>query len=64
MALSSGFHIVFASIGITMPVLMVLSEWKWLRTKKQVYIDITKAWSKVVAIFFAAGAVSDKYKGA
>src|SRR6185295_13458835 len=58
MALSLGFHIIFACIGMTMPVLMAFSEWKWLRTKKQVYIDIAKTWSKGVAIFFAVGAVS------
>ncbi len=58
MALSLGFHIVFACIGMTMPVLMAISEWKWIRTKKEVYIDIAKAWSKGVAIFFAVGAVS------
>ena len=58
MAVSLGFHIVFACIGMTMPVLMAFSEWRWLRTGKQVYLDITKAWSKGVAIFFAVGAVS------
>jgi cytochrome bd ubiquinol oxidase subunit I len=58
MAVSLGFHIVFACIGMTMPILMAYSEWKWLRTKKQVYMDIAKAWSKGVAIFFAVGAVS------
>jgi len=58
MALSLGFHIVFACIGMTMPVLMAFSEWRWLRTGNQVYLDITKAWSKGVAIFFAVGAVS------
>ena len=58
MALSLGFHIVFACIGMTMPVLMAFSEWRWLRTGKQVYLDVTKAWSKGVAIFFAVGAVS------
>ena len=58
MALSLGFHIVFACIGMVMPVLMAFSEWKWLRTKKQVYVDIAKAWSKGAAIFFAVGAVS------
>lgn len=58
MAVSLGFHIVFACIGMTMPVLMAYSEWKWLRTKQQVYLDLTKAWSKGVAIFFAVGAVS------
>ena len=58
MAVSLGFHIVFACIGMTMPVLMAYAEWKWLRTKQQVYLDLTKAWSKGVAIFFAVGAVS------
>lgn len=58
MAVSLGFHIVFACIGMTMPVLMAFSEWKWLRTKKQQYLDVAKAWSKGVAIFFAVGAVS------
>ena len=58
MAISLGFHIVFACIGMTMPVLMAFSEWRWLKTGKQVYLDITKAWSKGVAIFFAVGAVS------
>jgi cytochrome d ubiquinol oxidase subunit I len=58
MATSLGFHIVFSCIGMTMPVLMAFSEWRWLRTGKQVYLDVTKAWSKGVAIFFAVGAVS------
>ncbi|HZV68547.1 MAG TPA: cytochrome ubiquinol oxidase subunit I [Saprospiraceae bacterium] len=58
MALSLGFHIVFACIGMTMPILMAYSEWKWIRTGKQVYMDLAKAWSKGVAIFFAVGAVS------
>lgn len=58
MAVSLGFHIVFACIGMTMPILMALSEWKWLRTKEQQYLDVAKAWSRGVAIFFAVGAVS------
>ncbi|MEP6711254.1 MAG: cytochrome ubiquinol oxidase subunit I [Ferruginibacter sp.] len=58
MGISLGFHIIFACIGMTMPVLMAFSEWRWLRTGKQAYLDNTKAWSKGVAIFFAVGAVS------
>jgi cytochrome d ubiquinol oxidase subunit I len=58
MAVSLGWHIVFACIGMTMPILMAFSEWKWLKTQKQVYLDVAKAWSKGVAIFFAVGAVS------
>jgi cytochrome d ubiquinol oxidase subunit I len=58
MAISLGFHIVFAAVGIAMPFFMAVSHWQWLRTKKPVYLDLTRAWSKGVAIFFATGAVS------
>ena len=58
MAISLGFHIVFACIGMVMPFLMARSHWKWLKTGEDVYLGLTKAWSKGVAIFFAVGAVS------
>lgn len=58
MALSLGFHIIFSCIGMVMPFFMATSHYLWLRTKKQVYMNVTKAWSKGVAIFFATGAVS------
>lgn len=58
MAFSLGWHIIFACIGMTMPWMMAFAEWKWLKTNQQVYLDLTKAWSKGVAIFFAVGAVS------
>lgn len=58
MAFSLGFHIVFACIGMVMPFFMTVAHFYWLKTKKVVYRDITKAWSKGVAIFFATGAVS------
>ena len=58
MAFSLGFHIVFACIGMVMPFFMSVAHFYWLRTKKVVYKDVTKAWSKGVAIFFATGAVS------
>ncbi|MDN5201032.1 cytochrome ubiquinol oxidase subunit I [Fulvivirgaceae bacterium BMA10] len=58
MAVSLGFHIVFACIGMVMPFLMALSHFKWLKTGQEIYKDLTKAWSRGVAIFFATGAVS------
>ena len=58
MAFSLGFHIVFACIGMVMPFFMSVAHYYWLRTKKAVFLDVTKAWSKGVAIFFATGAVS------
>lgn len=58
MALSLGFHIIFAAIGVAMPALMAIAHARWLRTGDEVYRTLTKAWSRGVAIFFAVGAVS------
>lgn len=58
MAVSLGFHIVFACIGMVMPFFMAVAHYLWLKTGNIVYKNLTKAWSKGVAIFFATGAVS------
>ena len=58
MAMSLGFHIIFAIIGMAMPLLMVLAEWRWLKTGEEVYLIIAKRWAKGTAIFFAIGAVT------
>jgi cytochrome bd ubiquinol oxidase subunit I len=58
MALSLGFHIIYACIGMVMPFFMAVSHYQWIKTKRPVYKNLTKAWSKGVAIFFATGAVS------
>ncbi len=58
MAISLGFHIVFACIGMTMPWLMAFAEWRHLRTGRKVYQDVAEAWARGVAVFFAVGAVS------
>jgi cytochrome d ubiquinol oxidase subunit I len=58
MALSLGFHIIFAEIGIAMPVLMVIAEWRWRCTGDDVHLALAKQWAKGTAILFAVGAVS------
>lgn len=58
MAFSLGFHIIFASIGMTMPFMMALAHYKYLKTKKAEYLELTHMWLKGVAILFAVGAVS------
>ena len=58
MAISLGFHMVFAALGIGMPLLMVVAEGLWLRTGKQVYMDVARKWAKAAGILFAIGAVS------
>src|SRR6185503_2335729 len=58
MALSLGFHIIFAEIGIAMPLLMVIAEWRWRKTGDPVYEQLAHRWAKGAAVLFAVGAVS------
>src|SRR5689334_14933944 len=58
MAMSLAFHIIFAAIGIAMPLLMIIAEWKWLRSKEEIYLTLAQRWAKGAAILFAVGAVS------
>ena len=58
MAMSLAFHIIFAVVGIGMPALMVVAEYRWLKTRDGVYLDLAKRWAKGTAILFAVGAVS------
>jgi cytochrome bd ubiquinol oxidase subunit I len=58
MASSLAFHIIFAGLGIGLPLLMVLAEGLWLRTRNPAYLALAKRWSKAFAMIFAVGAVS------
>jgi cytochrome d ubiquinol oxidase subunit I len=58
MAMSLAFHIIFAVVGIGMPVLMVIAEGRWLKSGDPVLLELTKRWAKGTAIMFAVGAVS------
>ncbi|MEP7337219.1 MAG: cytochrome ubiquinol oxidase subunit I, partial [Acidobacteriota bacterium] len=58
MAMSLAFHILFAAAGIAMPLMMVIAEWRWLRTRDETYLTLAKRWAKGTAILFAVGAVS------
>ena len=58
MGLSLAFHIVFAVIGMAMPVMMVAAEVAWRRTRRSEYLDLAKRWARGTAILFAVGAVS------
>src|ERR1700761_1555425 len=58
MGFSLAFHIIFAAIGVSLPLMMTIAEWRWLRTKEPVYLVLAKRWAKGAAILFAIGAVS------
>ncbi|MEW6734971.1 MAG: cytochrome ubiquinol oxidase subunit I [Acidobacteriota bacterium] len=58
MEVSLGFHMIFAALGIALPVLLIISEGLWLRTGKPHYRDLARKWGKATALTFAIGAVS------
>jgi cytochrome d ubiquinol oxidase subunit I len=58
MGMSLGFHIIFASIGVAMPLLMVMAEIAWRRTGDRTWLELARLWAKGTAVFFAIGAVS------
>jgi cytochrome bd ubiquinol oxidase subunit I len=58
MALSLAFHMIFAAVGIGLPLLLVIVEGLWLRTGKPHYLELARKWAKATGILFAVGAVS------
>src|SRR6202047_2208858 len=58
MAMSLAFHIIFAAIGVSLPLMMTISEWRWRSTGDRAYLLLAKRWAKGTAILFAVGAVS------
>jgi cytochrome d ubiquinol oxidase subunit I len=55
---SLAFHIVFAAVGVAMPLLMVIAEWRGRRSGSAVELELARRWAKGTAILFAVGAVS------
>ncbi|HEY3226750.1 MAG TPA: cytochrome ubiquinol oxidase subunit I [Planctomycetota bacterium] len=58
MALTLGFHIIFACFGVGLPVLLLVAEGRYLRTRDEGWRTIARRWSKSFGVLFAVGAVS------
>lgn len=58
MAFTLGAHIVLACLGVGMPVLLLLAEWRYLRTGDEGWRTLARRWSKAFAVLFAVGAVT------
>jgi cytochrome d ubiquinol oxidase subunit I len=58
MAVSLGFHIVFAALGIGMPVMMLIAEYRANRTGDPGWRVLARRWAKSVGVLVAIGAVS------
>ena len=58
MALSLGWHIIFACFGIAFPAVVVFTEWLGHRRDDGVLTGLAHTWAKAMGVLFAAGAVS------
>ncbi len=55
---SLSFHLLFAVLGVGLPVMMLVAEGMHLRTGDPVWRALARRWSKVFAVLFAVGAAS------
>lgn len=58
MAITLGAHIILATFGVAMPVLLLAAEWRYLRTGDEIWKALAQRWSSVFAVLFAVGAIS------
>jgi cytochrome d ubiquinol oxidase subunit I len=58
MALSLGWHIILACLGVGMPAVTLLAEWRGMRTGDPVYVRLAHTWARAMGVLFAVGAVS------
>ena len=57
-AFTIGFHIVLPAFSIGLASYLMVLEALWLRTGRQVYLDVFQYWLKIFAVVFAMGVVS------
>ncbi len=58
MGTSLAFHIIFASLGVGLPLLLCIAEGLALWHKDTGWMTLTRRWTKAFALLFAIGAVS------
>lgn len=58
MGTSLAFHIIFASLGVGLPLLLCIAEGFALWRKDATWMTLTRRWTKAFALLFAIGAVS------
>lgn len=57
-AFTVSFHILFPAFTIGLASWLAVLEWRWLRTRNQVYADVYRMWVKIFAVTFGMGVVS------
>ncbi|WNQ09913.1 cytochrome ubiquinol oxidase subunit I [Paenibacillus aurantius] len=57
-ALTLGFHIIFATIGVGVPLMIALAEWTGIRRKDPHYFLLARRWARGFVITVAVGVVT------
>src|SRR4051812_11749920 len=57
-AFTVSFHFIFPAFSIGLASYLMVLEGLWLRTGRQVFLDLFRFWLKIFAITFAMGVVS------
>ncbi len=52
---TAGFHFLYPPMSIGLALIMVIMEWRYLKTKNPLFEIMTKFWTKVFALTFAVG---------
>ena len=58
MAFTLGFHIILASLGVALPFMMLVANYRGLRRDDPDALRLAQRWSKATAVTFAVGAVT------
>lgn len=58
MGISLGFHIIYSTIGIGLPLMLMIAEGLSLRTGNELYHQLARRWIRPAGVLFAIGAVS------
>jgi cytochrome bd ubiquinol oxidase subunit I len=53
-----GFHIIFATIGVGVPLMIALAEWRGIKRKDPYYILLARRWARGFVITVAIGVVT------
>lgn len=57
-ALTLGFHIIFATLGVGVPVMISVAEWIGIRKRDQMYRLMARRWAKGFTVTVAVGVVT------
>jgi cytochrome bd ubiquinol oxidase subunit I len=58
MAVTLGFHIILACLGVAFPTLLLIANWRAIRYRDVDALRLARRWTRIIAVTFAVGAVS------